>query len=88
MDLIDGERPHGLHKCCPNISALRDRIIALARDGGVPHVFTIGELRRALGWVMDSHDISGIPALHKLFDQLGIEHQPPHEPTPHPESLI
>jgi hypothetical protein len=86
MSLIDGERPGGLSKCCPNISNLRDQIILLARDGGVFNLFTIEEFRRALGWVADGHDINGIPALMKLVDQLRLG-STPHEPTTRPESL-
>lgn len=56
MDLIDGERPNGLSKCCPNVSNLRDQIIALVRDGGVFNIFTIEEFRRALAELTGADD--------------------------------
>ena len=88
MDLIDGSRPDGLQKCCANISSLRDCIISAARDGGEVHRFEVEQFRQTLGWVVDSHEIAGIPALDKLRDQIGLRNDPQHEPTKHPESLI
>ncbi len=87
MDLIDGSRPDGLQKCCANISALRDCIISAARDGGEVHAFAVNQFRMTLGWVVAGHDLSSIPALVKLRDQVGLAEDPEHSPTPYPESL-
>jgi hypothetical protein len=70
MDLIDGDRPNGLAACCANISALRDEIISAARSGGEIHAFQIDRFRIVLGWVLDGHDIDGIPALSRLREQI------------------
>lgn len=88
MDLIDGERSNGLAKCCANISALRDAIINLARDGGLTNPFGLQHLRETLGWVLDSHDISEIPALMKLRKQVALEEPPAHKPTTRPDSMV
>lgn len=87
MDLIDGERPDGLQRCCANISALRDWIISLARAGGQTNFITLKELRRTLGWVCADHEIDGIPALVKLRTQVGMEEPIEHEAMKHPESF-
>lgn len=87
MSLIDGEREGGLMRCCANISALRDVLIGAARDGGEVHLFAVESLRHTLGWVLDGHDIDGIPALVKVREQLDLADRPPHVPSKHPESL-
>ena len=87
MDLIDGERPDGLQKCCANISVLRDWIISLARDGGQTNFITLQELRRTLGWVCSDHAVDGIPALVKLRAQVGMEEPIEHEAMGRPESF-
>ena len=93
MSLIDGTRDGGLTKCCANVSALRDCIIGIARDGGEINPFTREELRLRWGWVdgdfADGHDTRDIPALTKLLTQVGIDpDQARHEPAKHPDSLI
>lgn len=80
MSLIDGEREDGLQRCCANISDLRDCLIGVARAGGEVHTFEVERLRMTLGWVLDGHDIGGIPALVKVRNQLDLEEKPPHVP--------
>jgi hypothetical protein len=73
MDLIAGDdsRPGSLGQCCANISSLRDRVIGIARDGGkVNNSVSLSRLREAIRWVMNGHEIDGIPALIKLRDQV------------------
>jgi hypothetical protein len=82
MSLIDGERDDGLQRCCANISALRDCLIGAARSGGEVHTFEVDQLRMTLGWVLDGHDIDGIPALVKVRRQLELQGKPPHLPQP------
>lgn len=88
MQLIDGERKDGLAKCCANISALRDVLISAARDGGYLHPFLLQNLRRTLGWCYDSHDLSAIPVIARVHDQLDMQGYPPHEPFDGPESVL
>jgi hypothetical protein len=87
MSLIDGEREDGLQRCCANISALRDCLIGLARDGGRVNPFTIGRLQMTLGWVIDGHEIDNIPALVKVRDQLDLAGHQVHRPDTIPEDL-
>ncbi len=77
MDLIDGSdnRDGNLGSCCANISALRDEIIELARNGGECYDFQLSGLKQKLGWVLDGHEIDKIPALVKLCDQLEIDYK-------------
>lgn len=74
MSLIDGSeaRTGNLFRCCANVSALRDAIISVARNGGEVGPFAETQLRKTLGWVQGGHDIGAVPALRKLCFQLGI----------------
>lgn len=78
MSLIDGEREGGLQRCCANISELRDCLIGAARAGGDVNMFSVNRLQQTLGWVLDGHDIDGIPALVKVREQLDLQGKPPH----------
>lgn len=85
MSLIDGsDERHGLLICCANVSALRDRILTIARHGGYVHDMDLDMLKEVTGWVEDSHDLEDLPAFVKLRNQLGMEHQP-HNPSRHGE---
>ena len=70
MDLIDGDRD-GLPRCCANVSALRDDIIRLARDGGIVNSLYVSMLRTHATWVFPAHG-NPSPTLQKLFAQLDI----------------
>jgi hypothetical protein len=90
MSLIDGSehRTGNLGKCCANVSALRDTLISLAREGGETNVFTGPNLRRHLGWVLAGHEVAEIPALVKVAQQLGVDlNEARHEVMRGPEAL-
>lgn len=88
MSLIDGTREGGLERCCANISALRDVLITVAREGGEVNPWTEARLRETLGWVIGSHDIGEIPALREVCRQLHITGaQLRHTPTTGPEEI-
>lgn len=90
MSLIDGsdERAGNLAKCCANISHLRDCLISIARDGGEVESWNESGLREALGWVKDSHELHGIPALIKVCAQLDMPLRDlEHAPSTTPEGL-
>lgn len=81
MSLIDGTREGGLTVCCANISALRDEIISIARNGGTIQQWDEAGLQVKINWVLDSHEIDKIPALVKFIEQTGIDtKQAPHKP--------
>jgi len=86
MSLIDGERD-GLPRCCANVSALRDCLISVARDGGRVNPFSIGRLEMTLGWVLDGHEIDGLTALDKVRQQLDLTAHQNHRPDTVPEDL-
>lgn len=81
MSLIDGsEDRDGLGYCCANISALRDVIIGIARQGGCIYEWEIDNLKQKIGWNKD-HGLENVPAMVHLCSQLGIslnteEHRP------------
>ena len=90
MSLIDGERVDGLQKCCANISALRDVIMGIARDGGYVHFVHQAQLKRTLGWAIGGHDgIDEISAIVKIASQMDIDlAELRHENFDGPESLV
>lgn len=69
MSLIDKERD-GLPSCCGSISALRDEIVDMARDGG-QMAFRHYSILRAYRACMDGHDMRGLStALDSLIQQI------------------
>jgi hypothetical protein len=73
VSLIDGNSyDSGLPICCANISALRDVLVSILRNGRKREIgfFDMQELRKCLKWVADDHDLS--PTVKKLSDQIGF----------------
>lgn len=69
VSLID-QHDIGLPSCCANISALRDTIITILRDGRQIDPFFNGpEFIRTLCWVEGSHDMGDLPVINKLKEQ-------------------
>lgn len=69
MSLIDGTRGVGtLQKCCANISALRDEIIQIARDGGACYLYAASFLRAYVAVAAGHDGLDDIPALVKVRD--------------------
>ena len=69
MSIIDVTRD-GLPICCANISALRDEIIEVAREGG-DAFFGKSNIEEKVMWVKDDHTLS--PVILKICEQLGID---------------
>jgi len=71
VSLINKERG-GLPECCGNISELRDRVIALAREGGLLPAWDSMMLLRAYRVARDGHDFTEEehPALLKLVREV------------------
>ncbi|MEN6550064.1 MAG: hypothetical protein ABFE07_28815 [Armatimonadia bacterium] len=69
MELIDMTR-EGLPDCCANISAFRDAVITLAREGGELNVLSSGELLKTFAWASEGHDLNDLPIVHKLMRQV------------------
>lgn len=83
MQLIDAEREDSaLPRCCANISALRDVVIYVARNGGVCDAFTKPELERLYGWCFPAHDVPADGALAKFAAQLELTAEVAHSPQP------
>lgn len=77
MQLIDGNREDSsLPVCCANISALRDFVIDMARNGGEVNMFTEKQLEMTLGWCVLGHDLGEFPVLVKMCEQLGLSMDP------------
>lgn len=83
MQLIDSAREDSaLPGCCANISALRDVIITVARNGGVLDPFLQADVERVYGWCFPDHDLpEGDNALTKFAAQLGLTPGHGHEPS-------
>ena len=81
VSLIDGESDDsGLSKCCANISALRDTLISICRDGrnGPIYNYRLKELMKHIKWVADGHELT--PLIAKIckqidFDPNKVEHE-------------
>jgi len=71
MSLINQKR-EGLPPCCANISALRDEIIQIARDGAMLPPWNGLHFLRAYRVCRDGHDFDDVqfPALMKLTQQV------------------
>jgi hypothetical protein len=72
MSIIDGTRD-GLPICCANVSALRDAIIDIARNGNDPDSIHTGLFRRAFTWVYPAHELDKDGPVVKLARQLGVD---------------
>lgn len=73
MELIDMTRD-GLPDCCANISAFRDAIITLAREGGELHAFIAHDLIKTHTWCEEGHDMKELPIVAKLMGQVTAWH--------------
>ncbi len=84
ISLLDGNaEDSGLPICCANISALRDQLVSIVRDGRNSDImkWEIDDLKQKIKWVIDGHDIEGLPLIKKIADQIGfdfetVEHEP------------
>lgn len=70
MDIIDKNRD-GLPVCCANVSALRDVITDIAREGGEVSFFNRAELEKTIHWVKEGHELP--PLIEKICHQLGLD---------------
>lgn len=70
MSLINGDRD-GLPRCCANVSALRDDLIALARNSGRLDLFAKSSIAMHLTWVFPEHDVPSV-AMQKVLDHFDI----------------
>lgn len=74
ISLIDGDSEDSqLPRCCANISALRDELIHIIREGRNEDImdYRIQWLKDKLTWVADGHDLT--PLLKKVCDQIGFD---------------
>jgi hypothetical protein len=70
MDLInaDGE---SLRRCCANVSALRDEIIGLAREGGAFWSYSGERFLRAYRWAIGSHpELAEEPTIKHIVETI------------------
>ena len=70
MSIIDKYRD-GIPICCANISALRDTLTDIAREGGEIGLFVDVELKERIEWVKNGHDLT--PIILKICKQLGLK---------------
>lgn len=84
MELLDGERD-GLARCCANLSALRDVLMQIVRDGCEVNAFTRVQLERTFGWYLEGHDLPPDGPLADLARQVGLPLEPPEE---HPKQGV
>lgn len=78
MQLLDGNCEYTqLQSCCANISALRDELGQIVREGRTEPImsFYLSSLKQKLMWVMDGHELS--PLLKKVCDQIGFDYKDP-----------
>lgn len=68
ISVLDAEE-EGLPRCCANISALRDTLFQIVRDGRECGPFIERQFLRTYYWCLD-HDESGFPIVKKIFDQV------------------
>jgi hypothetical protein len=73
LSLLDGGDASELGICCANISALRDELFFIVRQGRHEELpnWTLDDLRQKLKWVADGHDLT--PTLKKLCVQLDLD---------------
>lgn len=69
MSIISRQRD-GLPPCCGNISALRDRLTAIAGDDGELQFMHRLDLARTITWCFPSHPVPS-EAMQAILDQLG-----------------
>jgi hypothetical protein len=82
VKLIDGNSDDSeLPVCCANVSALRDALMRIVRNGRSSPIsaFDLPELRKTLGWYCSGHDMT--PLLQKVADQVGFKPEDTHEPN-------
>lgn len=86
IQLLDGNSDDSeLPVCCANVSALRDVLGQVVRNGRHHEieVFTADNLRQKLKWVTDGHELTKLPVLKKLAEQVGFdEASETHKPQP------
>lgn len=69
MSLIDS-KADGLPACCANISALRDEIIAIAREGRELDGWAVRRFIEAYLHAEGGHEFKELPALQRLIEQV------------------
>lgn len=69
VSLIDQEED-ALPTCCSNISALRDEIIDILRQGKTLYNWNILNFLRAYHWSVSGHEFDDMAVLQKFFDQV------------------
>lgn len=84
MSLLDAERD-GLPRCCANVSALRDVVQSIVRDGCEVTGLTSHQLEIKFVWFLEGHDLDEDGALAKLARQVGLPMEPPEE---HPKQPV
>lgn len=74
MSLLDGDaKDSALPTCCANVSALRDTLAQIVRQGRDKPLmlFDLDDLKQRLKWVHDGHKLS--PTLKKICAQIGFD---------------
>ncbi len=91
MSIINADAD-GLPRCCGNISALRDAVITLARDGGALNFLTRQRLLMTWGWCQNHDDEISKGPVAKLISQIKLTEEEKrtfeiHVPCDAPESI-
>lgn len=74
VSLIDQE-DEGLPSCCANISALRDEIINILRNGKTLYSWDLLRFLRAYHPATSGHEFENMDTLQKLFDQIIVDEE-------------
>lgn len=84
ISLLDGTSDNSsLPTCCANISALRDELIHILRNGRNEPIrsWELDGLKQKLQWAANGHEFKNLPVIQKIckqldFDPLKDKHEP------------